>query len=169
AAQRRPDRPAARRRRRAPRAPPAARGARPPPAPTRTPAGRVGRAPWPRAPPSSRVEPPRLERRRNLADPGDERRLAKRQPSLLVELPDPLEGVAELVLEPGADLVTAPEQAAEVLYPLEVRDGDAARVRQHVRQHRDAARGEDRVRLERRRPVRALGDEARRDARGVLL
>ena len=63
----------------------------------------------------------------------------------------------------------SPEQATEVLHPLEVRDGDAAGVREDVRQHEDAALGEDRVRLDRGRAVGALRDESRMDAAGVVL
>ena len=74
-------------------------------------------------------------------------------------VPHAVERVAELLGEPAADLVAVPEEPAEVLHPLEVRDGDAAGVREHVRQDGDAALGEDRVALDRRRPVRALGDE----------
>ena len=61
------------------------------------------------------------------------------------EVPDAVERVAELLGEPRADLVAVPEQAAEILHPLEVRDRDAAGVREHVREHEDAALGEDRV------------------------
>ena len=101
--------------------------------------------------------------------PADERRAAQRDRALLGERPDAVERVAELLREPRADLVAIPEQAAEILHPLEVRDGDAAGVREHVGEHRDPALGEDRVGLDRRRAVRALGDELRVDRGRVLL
>ena len=55
------------------------------------------------------------------------------------ELPDTVERVAELLRQPRADLVARPEQPAEVLHPLEVRDRHAAGVREDVGQDRDAA------------------------------
>ena len=112
----------------------------------------TGRSRAPRAPPR-----PRGCRRRA--------RRPQRRSLLLAKVPDAVERVAELVGEPRADLVARPEQPAEVLHPLEVGDRDAAGVREHVREHGDAALGEDLVGLDRRRAVRALGDQPRLDAR----
>src|SRR5918999_2326976 len=67
-----------------------------------------------------------------------------------------------------ANLVARPEETAQVLHPLEVRDGDAAGVREDVRQHDDAALLEDAVRLDRCRTVRAFRDQLRLDTAGVL-
>ena len=111
---------------------------------------------------------PAPERAGDLADSGDERRAAQREPALLSERPDALESVAELLGQLRPDFSAIPEEPAEVLHPLEVGDGDAACVGEHVRQDRDAALGEDRVRLERGGPVRALGDHPRLDPVGVL-
>src|SRR5215208_390804 len=91
------------------------------------------------------VDAPHLQGGRDLADRSDERPAPQAHPLLLVQRPDALECVAELVVQPGADLVAVPEQAPEVLHPLEVRDGYAARVREHVREYDDPAVGEDPV------------------------
>ena len=80
---------------------------------------------------------------------------------------DAVERVAHLVGELAPDLVAVPEQAPEILHPLEVRDRDAAGVREDVRHDGDAALAEDLVGLDRRRPVRALDDQRRLDAVGV--
>src|SRR5207247_6466359 len=94
--------------------------ARRPSAPTPTPP--ACRAPAPsRHAPGSRVDPPCLQCARDLVDPGDERGLPKRDPPRPGELPHPVERVAELVREACTDFVTSPEQAAEILHPLEVR------------------------------------------------
>ena len=74
----------------------------------------------------------------------------------------------ELLGQTRADLVAVPEEPPEILHPLEVGDGDAAGVREDVRQDRDAALGQDRVRLDRGRPVRALGDQLRAWIRGAF-
>src|SRR5436309_3925548 len=87
------------------------------------------------------INAPRLERGRHLADPGHERRVSERDPVALGERPDAVEGVAELVVKPAADLVAVPEEPPEILHPLEVADGHPARVRQDVRQHRDLTLG----------------------------
>ena len=79
------------------------------------------------------------------------------------ERPDAFDRAAHEVAESRANLLAAPEEALDVLHPLEVRDGHAARVREDVGEHRDPPLGEDRVGVERRRPVRALGDQARSD------
>src|SRR5438105_7550311 len=93
----------------------------------------------------SRVDPPRLERGRHLANPPHERRVPERHRVALGELPDAIERVAELVGEPASDLVAVPEEAAEILHPLEVADRDPAGVRQHVGKNGDPALGQDRV------------------------
>ena len=137
---------AARPRRRGRRAPPAATAAPPPPAPasrrssvrgSATIASRTrsltGRCREPQsAPATSRI-------------PATSAALRSESPCSLREAPDAVERVVELVGELGADLVAVPEEAAEVLHPLEVRDGDAARVREDVGQDGDAPLGEDRV------------------------
>ena len=77
----------------------------------------------------------------DLADAGDERRVAQRQPVARSESAQTRSNASpSFSASRAADLVAVPEQPAEVLHPLEVRDGDAAGVREHVRQHRDAAR-----------------------------
>ena len=58
--------------------------------------------------------------------------------------------------------------AAEVLYPLEVRDRHSTGVCEDVGQDRDTALGEDRVGGERRGAVRGLGDDGGLDARRVV-
>jgi hypothetical protein len=62
-----------------------------------------------------------------------------------------------------------PEEAGEVLHPLEVADGDTAGVGQHVRNHVDAVLVEDVVGLRRRRTVRAFEQDPRLDPRRVAL
>src|SRR4029077_2867454 len=97
--------------------PPAASAPPPPPAPWRGRRARAGRATSRRARAAlsrfrSRINPPRLERSRHLADTGHERSVAKSDAVALGELPDPVEGVAELVREAAADLVAVPEEPA---------------------------------------------------------
>jgi hypothetical protein len=72
-------------------------------------------------------------------------------------------------LEPVVDLVLGPEVRLQVLHPLEVRHGDAARVGQHVGDHAHAVALEHRVGVGGRRAVGALDDEARPDPVGVAL
>ena len=98
------------------------------------------------------------ERGGDLADRGDHGGLAQRDVLVLGDRVDATEGVAHLVGQLAPDLVAIPEQPAEVLHPLEVRDGDAAGIRENVRQDGDAALAEDLVGLDRRRTVRALDD-----------
>ena len=66
-----------------------------------------------------------------------------------------------------------PEERLQVLHPLEVGDGDAARVGEDVGHEEDAPLAKDRVGFGRRRSVRALDDELRLDvtrvARGQLV
>src|SRR5262245_12160277 len=97
-------------------------------------------------------DPARLQRVRHLADACDERAGAEFHLTILGEVPHAIECVRELLGELCADLVPCPEEPAEVLHPLEVRDRDAAGVREDVREHRDSALPEDLVGLERRRP-----------------
>src|SRR6476661_8074274 len=85
-------------------------------------------APWPRAP-CSRVDPPGVERSRDLANGPDERRAPHRQVLLLRQIPHAVERVAQLVRELGPNLLAIPEQPSEILHPLEVRDRDPAGVR----------------------------------------
>jgi hypothetical protein len=66
-------------------------------------------------------------------------------------------------------LVLAPEVLLEALHPLEVRDDDAARVREHVGQDEDAPVLEDRVGRGRHGAVRALADHRRLDPARVVL
>ena len=58
--------------------------------------------------------------------------------------------------------------AVEVLDPLEVGHGHAARVAEDVGDDEDAVLAQQDVRLGRRRTVRDLGEDARPDARRVL-
>ena len=78
-----------------------------------------------------------LERGGDLADRRDERRLAQRDPLVLGDGVDPVESVAHHVGELEPDLVAVPEQPPEVLHPLEVRDRDAAGIREDVRDDGD--------------------------------
>src|SRR5262249_26116308 len=153
--------------RRRPPAPPLERAAPRPPWPAPPRRASAARAPSPPAP-CSRVDPPRVERGRNLANRTDQRRAAHRQMLLLGQSPDPVERVAQLVRKLGPDLLAVPEQPAEILHPLEVRDRNAACVREHVGQYRDPPLGKDLVGLDRRRPVGALGHEPALHSRRVL-
>src|SRR5262249_45023281 len=101
----------------------------------------------------SGVDTASLERRSDLADRGHHGCLAQRDLLVLGHGVDAVERVAHLVGEFAPDLVAVPEQAAEVLHPLEVRDSDAAGVREDVRHDGDAALAEDLVGLDRRRTV----------------
>src|SRR5947209_14478221 len=116
----------------------------------------------------SRVDPPRLERARDLADRGHHRRLPERDRLLFRHGPHAVECIGHLVGELDANLVAVPEQPAEILHPLEVGHGHTAGVREDVRDDGNATVGEDRVGLERRRAVRALDDELRMHAAGVF-
>jgi hypothetical protein len=75
--------------------------------------------------------------------------------------PDPRERTDQDLVEPRVDLLLGPEEAREVLHPLEVRHGDAAGVRDHVGHHRDAAVAQDQVCLGQGRAVGALQDHPR--------
>src|SRR6266508_1964301 len=79
------------------------------------------------------VDAARLQGAGDLVDAAYERGLTERDVLGLRELPHAVERVPELVGEPGADLVARPEEPAQVLHPLEVRDRHAAGVREHVR------------------------------------
>src|SRR5438093_2625682 len=74
-----------------------------------------------------RKQSARVECRRDLADPDDQRGRAKAQALLLGELPDTVERVGHLLRQAPAYLLAAPEEPAEILHPFEVGDGDAAR------------------------------------------
>ena len=74
-----------------------------------------------------------------------------------IEAVDPSDLARVVDRELVPDLVPPPEQPAEVLHPLEVRDGDAARVGQDVGQHENAAFGKDLVRLQAGRTVGTFG------------
>ncbi len=63
-------------------------------------------------------------------------------------------------VEARVDLVLAPEEAGEVLHPLEVADRDAAGVGQHVGHHQHALVVQDSVGLRGGRAVGAFDDEA---------
>ena len=64
-------------------------------------------------------------------------------------------------------LALRPEELLEALHPLEVRDDDAAGVREHVGDDEHAVLLEDLVGVRRRRAVRALEHDPRLDAVGV--
>ena len=102
--------------------------------------------------------PRAVKRSGNLADGGDQRGLPQGDAELVGQVPDAVECVFELLGELVLDLVPAPEQPSEILDPLEIGDGDAAGIRQDVREDDDAALGEDRVGVDGRRPVRPLRD-----------
>src|SRR5580658_6424518 len=77
------------------------------------------------------------------------------------DLVDRLVGVDHHALQPVVDLAEGPEVPLDVLRPLEVADGDAARVREDVGQHGDLLLEEDLVRLGERGAVRGLGNDLR--------
>src|SRR5205823_13772881 len=108
-----------RRRTQGPRARPDRTAALPPPA--RSPLRRAHRARAPsRHAPGSRIDPPGLQCGTDLVDPGNECGLSQGDALRLGKLPHPVERVTELFGEPRADLVARPEEAAEILHPLEV-------------------------------------------------
>ena len=72
------------------------------------------------------------------------------------------------LLQPLIDDVLPPEIAHPVLHPLEVADGDAAGVGEDVGDDEDPLVVEQRIGGRRRRPVRALGDDAGAHAVRVL-
>src|SRR2546421_3535888 len=111
---------------------------------------------------------PRLERAGDLANSGHHRRLPERDRLLFRHSPHAVECIGHLVRELEANLLAVPEQATEILHPLEVGHGYTAGVREDVRDDGNATVGEDRVGLERRRAVRALDDELRVHAAGVF-
>ncbi len=88
------------------------------------------------------------------------RRHAQARLHRLSRLPGLLERARDDVVELRVDLLLAPEVLLEALHPLEVRDDDAACVREDVREDEHAAILEDRVRCGRHGAVRALADEA---------
>src|SRR2546421_2600961 len=85
------------------------------------------------------------------------------------ERPHAVEGARHDLLQPCRDLALAPEVVLETLDPLEIRDDDAAGVREDVGDHRHPAIAQDRVGLRGRRPVRPLRDDRCLDAIGVVL
>ena len=74
-------------------------------------------------------------------------------------VPDLLQRVDHDLVEADVDLVLAPEEAREVLHPLEVADGHAAGVADDVGHDQDAALAEDVVGLGQRRAVGAFEDQ----------
>ena len=87
----------------------------------------------------------------------------------LARVPGLLEGTSDDVVELRVHLVLAPEVLLQTLHPLEVRDDDPARVREHVGEHENASLLEDRVGARRHRAVGALADHRRLHAVGVRL
>src|SRR5215211_6090426 len=71
---------------------------------------------------------PCLERIRDLPDTRHEGRAAKGERLGLGERPDALERVAHEVVQTSAAFLPAPEEALDVLHPLEVGDGHASGV-----------------------------------------
>src|SRR5207248_822123 len=116
----------------------------------------------------SRVDPPRLERAGDLPDRGHHRGLPERDRLLLRHRPHAVECIGHLVGKLDANLLAVPEQPAEILHPLEVGHGHATGVREDVRHDGNAAVGENRIRLERRRAIRSLDHELRVHAARVL-
>src|SRR5262245_53737789 len=84
-------------------------------------------------------------------------------------VPHPREGPRHDLLEPGDDLGLLPEVELQSLHPLEIGDHHAAAIGEDVGDDHDAAGLEDGVRLRRGGTVGALYDDARVDARGVVL
>src|SRR5947207_9767049 len=71
-------------------------------------------------------------------------------------------------LQTTVDVVFIPEQLLQVLHPLEVGNGNPARIGQHVRNHHDSAVVQQQVGIGRGRPVRRLGYNARFHALRIL-
>src|ERR1044072_7334239 len=118
--------------------------------------------------PALRVE---ATRGRRLCDAPDREGiggLAHRQRALLVRPPGLGERAGDDVVQLRVDLGLLPEVLLESLHPLEVRDDDAACVREHVREDEDPPIVEDLVGLGSDRAVRALADDSRSDLVGVL-
>ena len=87
---------------------------------------------------------------------------------LLVHVPGLVERAGDDVAELRVHLGLLPEVLLEALHPLEVRDDDAARVGEDVRQDEHALVLEDLVRGRRDRAVRALADDLRLHLVGVV-
>ena len=68
----------------------------------------------------------------------------------------------------GVDLFLLPEEGLQVLHPFEVRDDDAARVGEYVRDDEHAALMQDRVGLGRDGRVCSFGDQASPNPAGVV-
>ncbi|ETH22313.1 hypothetical protein L564_1785 [Bordetella pertussis CHLA-15] len=77
-------------------------------------------------------------------------------------------GLAHQALEPLVDLLLAPEEAGEVLHPLEVADRHAAGVGQHVGHHVDAVLAQDIVGFRGGRAVGALDHDLGAHPGGVV-
>ena len=93
---------------------------------------------------------------------------AHRELAALGRVPGLVERAAHDVVELRVHLDLLPEVLLEALHPLEVRDDDAARVREHVGEDQHALVLEDRVGRRRDRAVRALADDRGLDLVGVL-
>src|SRR3954462_10340580 len=89
---------------------------------------------------------------------------AHREVSLLLRLPRLVEGARDDLVQALVDLRLLPEVLLEALDPLEVRDDDAARIREHVRKDQHAVALENLVRLGSRGAVRPLDEDLRLDA-----
>ena len=79
------------------------------------------------------------------------------------QVPRLVEGLADDVVEVRVHLVLLPEVLLQALHPLEVRDDNAAGIREHVREDEHAAVLEDVVGGRGRGPVRTLDDDRRLD------
>src|SRR5215210_6535455 len=110
-------------------------------------------------------------RGRRLGDAPDGDRvgaLPHRERTFLVHSPRLGERARDDVVQLGVHLRFLPEVLLQPLYPLEVRDDDAAGVREDVREHEDSAVLQNAVRLRRHRPVGALADDSGPDLVGVV-
>src|SRR5260370_27559716 len=108
---------------------------------------------WPASMPS---HPSEGGRAADAPDRDDERRRAEGDLALADHARERRVRLAHVPVELGVDLVLLPRELLDVLRPLEVRDGHAARVHVDVGEHGDAALGQDLVALPPPRRARPL-------------
>src|SRR5438876_5782026 len=105
----------------------------------------------------------------HAADGHDEGGGAERHFALAHDARERRVGVAHVAVQLRVDLVLLPRELLDVLRPLEVGDGDAARVDVDVRQHGDAVVDQGLVGLRRGGGIRRLEDQPRADVLDVGL
>src|SRR5262249_9675381 len=116
---------------------------------------------------SLRVQPADHVRVGDAANALHQRRRPEVHAVLVRGVPHAGEGARHQLLQPGDDLRLLPEVVLQPLYPFEIGDDDAARVRQDVGDHGHAAVLEDLIRFRRRGAVGALDHDPGPDAIGV--